>query len=69
MQVRLGVLKSVCEVAKKLADSYLPLLPETMPFFAELLEDEEEVVENTCRAVVQDLESILGEEISKYFTK
>ncbi|XP_039278658.1 HEAT repeat-containing protein 1 [Nilaparvata lugens] len=68
-KVRLGAVKAVCEVAKKLGDSYLPLLPESIPFLAELLEDEEEEVERTCRSVVQDMEAVLGEQISKYFSK
>ncbi|RZF32205.1 hypothetical protein LSTR_LSTR004068 [Laodelphax striatellus] len=69
VKVRLAAVKAVCEVAKKLGDSYLPLLPESIPFLAELLEDEEEEVERTCRSVVQDMETVLGEQISKYFSK
>jgi U3 small nucleolar RNA-associated protein 10 len=45
----------------------LPLLPETVPFLAELLEDEDEDVERECQRVVNEMESILGEPIQKYF--
>lgn len=66
-QVRIGGVLAVCEIAKKLGEEFLPLLPETVPFLAELLEDEDEKVENTSKRVVQELESALGEPISKYF--
>lgn len=66
-QVQLAAIKVICDIAKRLGDSYLPLLPETIPFLSELLEDEDEAVEKACRAAVQDLESVLGEEITKYF--
>lgn len=60
-------LESVCSVARKLGEGFLPLLPETVPFLAELLEDEEENIETACRRAVQDLEQVLGEPIQKYF--
>lgn len=66
-QVRLLGLKCLCEVARKLGEDFLPLLPETIPFLAELLEDENEIVEKSCQKVVQDLEVILGEPLQKYF--
>lgn len=65
--VRLVSLEAVCGVARKLGEGFLPLLPETVPFLAELLEDEEESIERACRRAVQDLEQVLGEPIQKYF--
>ncbi|KAK3912207.1 HEAT repeat-containing protein 1 [Frankliniella fusca] len=65
--VRLVSLEAVCGVARKLGEGFLPLLPETVPFLAELLEDEEESIETACRRAVQDLEQVLGEPIQKYF--
>lgn len=67
LQVRIGGALAVCEIAKKLREEFLPLLPETVPFLAELLEDEIETVEKTSERVVQELEAALGEPISKYF--
>lgn len=58
---------AVGEIAKKLGEEFLPLLPETVPFLAELLEDEDENVEKSSQRVVQELEAVLGEPISKYF--
>lgn len=65
--VRLVSLECVLLLATKLEDNFLPLLPETVPFLAELLEDENELVEKACHKVVQEMEQLLGEPISKYF--
>ncbi|XP_047117771.1 HEAT repeat-containing protein 1 [Schistocerca piceifrons] len=66
-QIRLIALETLCEVARKLGEDFLPLLPETVPFLAELLEDEDEEVEKACTKSVQELEEILGEPLQKYF--
>lgn len=66
-EVRLFALASCVEIAKKLGDDFLPLLPETIPFFAEMLEDENPDVEKACQASVQDMERVLGEPLQKYF--
>lgn len=65
--IRLIALESVIEMAKKLGEDFLPLLPETIPFLAELMEDEDENVEKTCKKAVQELEKVLGEPLQKYF--
>lgn len=66
-KVRLASLEVLCEMARKLGEDFLPLLPETVPFLAELLEDEEEAVESACQKAVQNLEEVLGEPLKKYF--
>lgn len=66
-QIRLIALECLTETAKKLGEDFLPLLPETIPFLAELLEDEEETVEKACQKAVQELEKVLGEPLKKYF--
>ena len=65
--MRLAALEVLSEIVRKLGEDFLPLLPETVPFLAELLEDEEETVEAACQNAVQELEEILGEPIKKYF--
>lgn len=65
--IRLLALEALIETAKKLGEDFLPLLPETIPFLAELLEDEEETVEKAARKAVQDLEKVVGEPLEKYF--
>ncbi|EFA00063.1 HEAT repeat-containing protein 1 homolog [Tribolium castaneum] len=66
-EIRLISLNCLKEMVTKLGVDYLPLLPETIPVLAELLEDEEESVEKACRKAVQEMEKILGEPIEKYF--
>lgn len=66
-EIRLVALECLTETAKRLGEDFLPLLPETIPFLAELLEDEEETVENACQKAVQELEKVLGEPLKKYF--
>ncbi|ALC38653.1 l-2-k09022 [Drosophila busckii] len=65
-QVRILAFNSSVAIARKLGESFTPLLPETMPFIAELLEDEHERVERNTRSAVQELETILGEPVQKY---
>lgn len=66
-EIRLLALHSCVEIAKKLGESYLPFLPETIPFLSELLEDENQTVERSCQRAVQELEKIVGEPLQKYF--
>ncbi|XP_017774859.1 PREDICTED: HEAT repeat-containing protein 1 [Nicrophorus vespilloides] len=66
-QIRSISLICLRDIVKKLGEEFLPLLPETIPFLAELLEDEEESVEKLCQKVVQEMEVVLGEPIQKYF--
>lgn len=64
---RLFALKATVDFAAKLGEDYMPLLPETVPFISELLEDENPEVEKQCQLSVQELEKILGEPLQKYF--
>lgn len=65
--IRLVALNCLTEIVKKLGEDFLPLLPETIPFLAELLEDEEEHVEKACKTAVHEMERVLGENLQKYF--
>nr|CAI5863815.1 unnamed protein product [Callosobruchus analis] len=66
-KIRLVGLHCLTEIVKKLGEDFLPLLPETVPFLAELLEDEEEGVEGACQAAIREMERVLGEPLQKYF--
>ncbi|XP_018325766.1 HEAT repeat-containing protein 1 [Agrilus planipennis] len=66
-KVRLAALDCLLQIVRKVGEDFLPLLPETIPFLAELLEDDEENVEKTCRRTVQEIEKIVGEPLQKYF--
>ncbi|XP_070782715.1 HEAT repeat-containing protein 1 [Enoplosus armatus] len=66
-KVRFSSLLMLAELASKLKENYMVLLPETIPFLAELMEDECEEVEQQVQKVVQEMENILGEPLQSYF--
>ncbi|XP_061886702.1 HEAT repeat-containing protein 1 isoform X2 [Entelurus aequoreus] len=66
-KVRFSSLLMLTELAAKLKENYMLLLPETIPFLAELMEDECEEVEQQVQKVIQEMENILGEPLQSYF--
>jgi len=66
-EVRIVSLKVLEEFYKRLGEEFLILLPETVPFLAELMEDENEEVEKLTQKVLNQIQQYLGEDISKYF--
>uniref|UniRef100_A0A3P9MLM4 HEAT repeat-containing protein 1 n=1 Tax=Oryzias latipes TaxID=8090 RepID=A0A3P9MLM4_ORYLA len=57
----------VTALASRLKENYVVLLPETIPFLAELMEDECEEVQQQVQRVVQEMEKILGQPLQSYF--
>ncbi|KAK1328037.1 hypothetical protein QTO34_012459 [Cnephaeus nilssonii] len=66
-KVRFAALITVLALAETLKENYIVLLPESIPFLAELMEDECEEVEQQCQRTVQQLEAVLGEPLQSYF--
>ncbi|KAL1264046.1 hypothetical protein QQF64_004401 [Cirrhinus molitorella] len=66
-KVRFSALVMLLELASKLRENYMVLLPETIPFLAELMEDECEEVEKQVQKVIHEMETILGEPLQSYF--
>ncbi|XP_016055352.1 PREDICTED: HEAT repeat-containing protein 1 [Miniopterus natalensis] len=66
-KVRFAALIAVLALAEALKENYIVLLPESIPFLAELMEDECEEVERQCQKTVQQLEAVLGEPLQSYF--
>lgn len=69
---RLPEVRSVCidtslAIAERLGENYLPLLPDSIPFLAELMEDEHEVIEQKTRKTIQQMEKYVNEPIETYF--
>ena len=64
--MRLYALKALQLIILESNEEYLSLLPETLQFIAELNEDDSVEVEKLVHVIVDDLEQILGEPISKY---
>lgn len=66
-EVRIISFNCCVEIARKLGEEFSTLLPETIPFVSELLEDDNLKVEGNTKRGVQELERILGESLQKYF--
>lgn len=64
---RIFGVKVCVEMAKKLGEDFEPLVPETIPFLSELLEDEDYKVVEACQNGVRELETTVGESLQKYF--
>lgn len=65
--MRLVSLQAFSAIAKNLGQDFFPFLPETVPFLAELLEEEDETIEAACTKVIQELEEVLGEPLKTFF--
>lgn len=69
---RLPEVRSICidttlAVAERLGENFLPLLPDSIPFLAELMEDEQENIEQKTRKAIQQMEKYINEPIESYF--
>jgi U3 small nucleolar RNA-associated protein 10 len=60
-KVRLAAVKLERELSERLSDEWMGMLPEMLPFVAELMEDDEREVERAGREWVRYLEGVLGE--------
>ena len=63
---RLRALAVVQGLVSHAREDYLVLLPEALPFLAELLEDPEMHVVAATQALLKDLESLSGESLDEY---
>ncbi|KAF9921975.1 HEAT repeat-containing protein 1 [Linnemannia zychae] len=66
-QIRMSALKVLQEFYKRLGEEFLILLPETIPFLAELMEDDDHEVEALTQQVIAEIEVYLGGSLQKYF--
>ncbi|XP_041968387.1 HEAT repeat-containing protein 1 [Aricia agestis] len=66
-EIRLTALECLVAMASQLGSNWLPLLAESVPFLAELLEDGDPRIETATKNAVRTLEQILGEPLEKYF--
>ncbi|KAJ0181615.1 hypothetical protein K1T71_002337 [Dendrolimus kikuchii] len=66
-EIRLTALDCLVAMATQLGSSWLPLLAESVPFLAELLEDGDQRIETSTKEAIRKLEQILGEPLEKYF--
>ena len=61
-------IRVIRECFDRMAQEYLPLLPDVIPFLADLLEDEDAEVEKMAQELRHQLESLSGEELTSYLT-
>ncbi|KAJ2944524.1 hypothetical protein O0L34_g3869 [Tuta absoluta] len=66
-EIRLTALECLVSMATQLGSNWLPLLAESVPFLAELLEDGDARIEAATKDAIRKLEQILGEPLEKYF--
>eukprot|EP01114_Cavostelium_apophysatum_P019937 TRINITY_DN6557_c0_g1_i2.p1 TRINITY_DN6557_c0_g1~~TRINITY_DN6557_c0_g1_i2.p1 ORF type:complete len:2043 (+),score=611.24 TRINITY_DN6557_c0_g1_i2:150-6278(+) len=67
-RVRLSALKVVEEYYNRLKEELLVLIPETIPFLSELMEDSDPKVEQLTRHVIATMEQYLGQDtVSSFF--
>ncbi|KAJ2781610.1 snoRNA-binding rRNA-processing protein utp10 [Coemansia interrupta] len=65
-RVRVGAMVVVQAFYERLGEEFLILLPETIPYLAELLEDDDERVERVTQETIKVIESHLGESLQSY---
>ncbi|KAI8846073.1 hypothetical protein BC829DRAFT_419419 [Chytridium lagenaria] len=66
--VRLVCVRILTEFYSKLGEEFLVLLPETVPFLAELMEDTEEEVQKACQELSTEIKKHLGEDLNSFFS-
>ncbi len=66
VRTRLAALEGVAALSNALQEEYLVLLPEALPFLAELLEDGQHEVEARAAATLRALEALSGEDLKEY---
>merc|ERR1711928_233983 len=64
--VRKASVQIIYDIALKIGGDYTLLMPEAVPFFAELLEDDSEEVEEFTKKCLQGMEVAIGENIQQY---
>ncbi|RPB23217.1 hypothetical protein L211DRAFT_809362 [Terfezia boudieri ATCC MYA-4762] len=61
VEVRLAAVKVEMKLYEKMGEEWLGLLPETVPYISELLEDDNEEVERETQRLIGKVEEFLGE--------
>ena len=61
------VLQIVSRFLDKKGENYLSVLPDSAPFMAEALEDDDARVEKSCQKLMKKMEEVFGHSIESYF--
>jgi hypothetical protein len=65
-RVRLAALHTLQEFATCVGEEFLSLLPETLPFISEVMEDDAEDVVAAAHGLIRRLEDLSGESMQDY---
>ncbi|CAD7698067.1 unnamed protein product [Ostreobium quekettii] len=65
-RTRLLALAVLHELVDRLKDEYLPLVPETLQYLSELLEDSDQMVANKTRKAIKAMEELSSEKLDRY---
>ncbi|KAL0403043.1 UNVERIFIED_CONTAM: hypothetical protein Sradi_1945100 [Sesamum radiatum] len=66
VRARILGLRIVKSLLENLKEEYLVLLPETIPFLGELLEDAELSVKSLAQEILKEMETMSGESLRQY---
>merc|ERR1719312_710510 len=65
--VRMSMLSVLTQCVTDRTDTYLPVLPDAVPFLQEILEDDDTDVECACQDFIQHMETVFGQNLESYF--
>ena len=63
----MAVLDIVEVFVEKRGENYLTVLPDSVNFLVEALEDDDQRVENRCRLLTKKMEEVFGQSVESYF--
>lgn len=66
-KIRMAVLDIVEVFVEKRGENYLTVLPDSVNFLVEALEDDDQRIENRCRALIKKMEEVFGQSVESYF--
>ena len=66
-QIRMAALDIIETFVENRGDNYLAVLPDSTSFLVEALEDDEQQVEQKCRALISKMEEVFGQSVQAYF--
>ena len=63
----MAVLDIVEVFVEKRGENYLTVLPDSVNFLVEALEDDDQRVENRCILLIKKMEEVFGQSVESYF--
>ena len=63
----MAILDIVEVFVEKRGENYLTVLPDSVNFLVEALEDDDQRVENRCILLIKKMEEVFGQSVESYF--